>query len=126
MSEENVGGPAEEPSGQVLAEISTGIVGLHHRLYGKGPNKAKTFYVDDTVVCLLRGGLTTIEQTLAEGDDANAVGRLHGDLQKAFEEPAKAIVSKATGRRVTAYISQIHPGVDLAMEVFVLEPLPAG
>jgi uncharacterized protein YbcI len=126
MSEENVGGPAEQPSGHVLAEISTELVGLHHRLYGKGPSKAKSFYVDDTVVCLLRGGLTRIEQTLVEGDDANAVDRLHEDLHKRMEEPAKAIVSKATGRRVTAYISQTHPGVDMAVEVFVLEPPPAG
>src|SRR5438093_4851833 len=99
MPQEN-GGPAEEPSGHVLAEISTELVGLHHRLYGKGPSKAKSYFVDDTVVCVLRGGLTTPEQTLIDKGDATAVQRFHEGLQKAMEEPAKAIVSNATGRKV--------------------------
>ena len=115
-----------ELSGHVLAEISTELVGLHHRVYGKGPSKAKSYFVDDTVVCLLRGGLTTVEQTLVDKDDATAVQRLRGDLDKAMEEPAKAIVSKATGRKVIARISQVQPDVDLAVEVFVLEPPPPG
>jgi uncharacterized protein YbcI len=124
MSQENVEGPAEKPSGRVLAEISTELVQLHHRLYGKGPTKAKSYVVDDTVVCLLRGGLTPAEQTLVDEDDATAVRRLRGDLHKAMEEPAKAIVSKATGRNVIARISQVQPDADLAVEVFVLEPPP--
>jgi uncharacterized protein YbcI len=116
---------SEEISGQVLAEISTELVRLHHRLHGKGPNKAKSFYVEDTIVCLLKGGMTTAEHTLVDEDDANAVHRLHGGLDKAMEEPAKAIVSKATGRKVIARISQVQTDVDLAVEVFVLEPRSA-
>jgi uncharacterized protein YbcI len=72
------------------------------------------------------GGLTTVEQTLIDEGDATAVQRLRKDLDKAMEEPAKAIVSKATGRQVIARISQVQPDVDLAVEVFVLEPPPPG
>jgi uncharacterized protein YbcI len=116
-----------ETSGEVLAEISTELVQLYHRLYGKGPSKAKSYLVDDTIVCLLRGGLTTIEQTLVDEEkDANAVHRLHRALGTAMEEPAKAIVSKATGRKVIARISQVQPDVNLVAEVFVLEPPSAG
>ena len=42
--------------GECLAEISTGIVKLYSRHYGKGPMKAKTHLKDDVVVCILRGG----------------------------------------------------------------------
>jgi hypothetical protein len=35
------------------------------------------------------------------------------------------IVSKATGRRVIAYIGEIQPDADLAVEVFVLQPSAA-
>ena len=47
----------------MLAQISTGLVQLHSRYYGKGPTKAKTHLVNDTVVCILRGGFTTVERT---------------------------------------------------------------
>ena len=117
---------SDEIQGGVLAEISTELVRLHHRFYGKGPNKAKSFFVDDTVLCLLRGALTTAERTLVEEGNPNGVRRLRDDLGKAIDAPAKAIVSKATGRRVIARVSQFQPDVDLAVEVFVLEPPSAG
>jgi len=115
--------PAKEVSGEVLAGISTKLVQLHHRVFGRGPTTAKSFFVDeDTVVCLLRGGLTTVEKTLVDEDDVDAVHRLRRDRREAMKRPAKDIVEKATGRRVTASISEIRPEADLAMEVFVLEP----
>jgi uncharacterized protein YbcI len=36
------------------------------------------------------------------------------------------VVEKATGRKVIAYMSQIHEDPDLAVEIFVLEPVPGG
>ena len=48
-------------SGERLAQISTGLVQLHSRYYGKGPTKAKTHLVNDTVISILRGGFTTVE-----------------------------------------------------------------
>jgi hypothetical protein len=33
------------------------------------------------------------------------------------------VVEEATGRKVIAYMSQIHQNPDLAVEIFVLEPL---
>jgi uncharacterized protein YbcI len=109
-----------EPSGEALARISSDLVGLHHRFFGKGPNKAKTFYRDDTVICLLSGGRTTVEQTLIESGDVNAARDVRRSFQDAMESQFKAAVAKATGRNVIAYISQIHPDFDQAVEVFVL------
>jgi Na+-translocating membrane potential-generating system (MpsC) len=53
-------------TGERLASISTGLVQLHSRYYGKGPTKAKTHLVNDTVICMLRGGFTRVEETLIE------------------------------------------------------------
>ena len=44
------------PKGEVLANISNALVRLHKEYYGKGPTRAKTFVVDDAVVCILRTG----------------------------------------------------------------------
>ena len=54
----------ESPAvGEALAGITTALVGLHKRFYGKGPVRAKTFLVDNTVLCLLEGGFTIVERT---------------------------------------------------------------
>ena len=49
--------------GNALAQISTGLVQLHSSHYGKGPTKAKTYALDELVVCVLRDGFTTVERT---------------------------------------------------------------
>jgi len=108
--------------GEVLAQISTGLVQLHRRYYGKGPTKAKTHMVNDTVICILRGGFTTVERTLIDQGNVDAVYDMRRSFQTVMEEQFTAIVEEATGRHVIAYMSQIHHNPDLAVEIFVLEP----
>jgi uncharacterized protein YbcI len=106
----------------MLAQISTGLVQLHSRFYGKGPTKAKTHMVDDTVVCILRGGFTTVERTLLETGEVESVYQMRRSFQQAMEGEFRRIVEEATGREVIAYMSSIHVDPDLAVELFVLEP----
>ncbi len=114
--------------GEMLAAISTGLVQLHSRYYGKGPTKAKTHMVNDTVISILRGGFTTVERTLVETGKTESVYQMRRSFQQAMEEEFTKVVEGATGRRVIAYMSQIHTDPDLAVELFVLEPqeAPAG
>jgi uncharacterized protein YbcI len=107
----------------MLAQISTGLVQLHSRYYGKGPTKAKTHLVDDTVVCVLRGGFTTVERTLLDTGEVESVYQMRRSFQQAMEESFRLIVEQATGRNVIAYMSSIHVDPDLAVELFVLEPV---
>jgi uncharacterized protein YbcI len=110
-------------SGETLAQISTGLVQLHSRYYGKGPTKAKTHMVNDTVISILRGGFTTVERTLIDQGSVEAVYSMRRSFQMAMEEHFTAVVEEATDRTVIAYMSQIHQSPDLAVEIFVLEPL---
>jgi uncharacterized protein YbcI len=110
----------------MLAEISTGLVQLHSQFYGKGPTKAKTHMVNDTVVCILRGGFTTVERTLldtGESGSVDAVFRMRHSFQRAMEDEFRNVVESATGRKVIAYMSSVHVDPDLAVELFVLEPV---
>jgi uncharacterized protein YbcI len=107
----------------MLAQISTGLVQLHSRYYGKGPTKAKTHMVDDTVVCILRGGFTTVERTLLDTGEVESVYQMRRSFQQAMEEDFRRIAEEATGRNVIAYMSSINVDPDLAVEIFVLEPL---
>jgi uncharacterized protein YbcI len=106
----------------MLAQISTALVQLHSRYYGKGPTKAKTHMVDDTVVCILRGGFTTVERTLIETGEIESVYQMRRSFQQAMEDDFRRVIEAATGRNVIAYMSSIHVDPDLAVELFVLEP----
>jgi uncharacterized protein YbcI len=107
----------------MLAQISTGLVQLHSRYYGKGPTKAKTHMVNDTVVCILRGGFTTVERTLIETGEVESVYQMRRSFQQAMEDDFRRIVEESTRRNVIAYMSSIHVDPDLAIEIFVLEPV---
>jgi uncharacterized protein YbcI len=107
----------------MLAQISTGLVQLHSRYYGKGPTKAKTHMVNGTVVCILRGGFTTVERTLVDTGEVESVYQMRRSFQQAMEEEFRRVVEESTGRKVIAYMSSIHIDPDLAVEIFVLEPV---
>jgi uncharacterized protein YbcI len=108
--------------GEMLASISNGLVQLHTRYYGKGPTRAKTYLIDDTIICMLEEGFTTVERTLIDGGRAEAVHEIRRTFQSAMEAQFTAVVEQATGRRVVAYLSQVHVNPDLAVELFMLAP----
>jgi uncharacterized protein YbcI len=112
--------------GEILAQISTGLVQLHSRYYGKGPTKAKTHFVNDTVICILRGGFTTVERTLIDTGQVEPVMQMRHGFQQAMENEFRTVVEEVTGRKVIAYMSTVHIDPDLAVELFVLEPTEEG
>ncbi len=95
---------------------------LHSRYYGKGPTKAKTHQVNDTVVSILRGGFTRVERTLLDTGQVESVYQMRRSFQQAMEKEFRRVVEEATGRKVIAYMSSIHVDPDLAVELFMLEP----
>jgi uncharacterized protein YbcI len=119
QSDQSDGG---RPKGEMAASISTGLVQLHRQYYGKGPTKAKTHFVNDTVICILEGGFTTVERTLIADGQGDVVHNLRRSFQKAMEVQFTNVIEHTTERRVIAYMSQVHENPDLAVELFVLEP----
>jgi uncharacterized protein YbcI len=116
----------EEPAvgagaGEELAAVTTGIVGLFHEYYGRGPERAKSYMLDDRyLVCVLRDTMTTVERTLAPTDP-----ELVREVRLAFQEAMAAsfigVVEQAVGRRVLTYHSQLTVDPDLGFEFFLLE-----
>ena len=112
----------DETEAGVLAGITRDLVRLHHDYYGKGPTKARSYMVNDTLISILEGGFTTVEATLIAEGKSDAVHSMRRSFQMAMEERFRSVVEKGTGRKVVAYMSQIHTDPDLAVELFVLEP----
>jgi len=109
-----------------LADVTRDLVQLHREYYGKGPNKARSYMVNDTVISILKGGFTTVETTLIDEGKAGTVHEMRRSFQAAMEERFRGVVERATGRGVIAYMSQIHTDPDLAVELFMLEPVTDG
>ena len=121
MAPSDVQNPSR-PHGQVLTEISEGIVALLKEYYGVGPTQTKSYYEDDLVVCVLRGGFTRVEQTLLDGDRGHAVIEQRMVFQEVMRERFEAVVQHATGRAVIGFMSGNQQNPDLICEVFVLSP----
>jgi uncharacterized protein YbcI len=121
MSPRELDGPLKS-HGDVLTAISDGMVGLLKEYYGHGPSRTKSYYADDLVVCVLRGGFSRVEQTLLEGGRGEAVIHQRMEFQELMRERFEQVIEGATGRRVIGFMSgnQQHP--DMMCEVFVLAP----
>jgi len=63
-----------------------------------------------------------VERTLIEQGNAEAVHSIRRSFQDAMEGPFTSLVEAATGRKVIAYMSQVHEAAEIAAELFVLEP----
>ena len=114
--------PPRQSNGAVRTAISEGMVALLKEFYGVGPTQAKTYYNDDLVVCLLRGGFTRVEQTLLEGGRTAAVIQQRMEFQEVMRARFTKVVEEATSRKVVGFMSGNQQDPDMICEVFVLAP----
>jgi len=108
--------------GEILTAVSDGIVALFKDFYGKGPTRAKTYYEDDLVVCLLRGGFTRVEETLRDAGRGHEVILQRMAFQDVMRDRFEAVIQHATGRRVIGFMSGNQQDPDMLCEIFVLAP----
>src|ERR1700754_4394268 len=108
--------------GDVLTAISDGLVTLLKEFYGRGPTQAKSYFQDDLVVCVLRGGFTRVEETLLEGGPGAAVIGQRMEFQELMRDRFEAVVEQATGRKVIGFMSGNQQDPDMMCEVFILAP----
>jgi len=111
-----------QQSGEARTAISNGLVALLKEFYGVGPTQAKTYYHDDIVVCVMRGGFTRVEQTLLEGGRTAAVIQQRMEFQEVMRPRFTEVVERATGRQVVGFMSGNQQEPDMICEVFVLAP----
>ena len=107
--------------GELLTAISNRIVAIMREHYGRGPHRAKTYVIDDIIVCVLRNGFTAVEQTMVEGGQSDRVVVMRHEFQKLMAERYKAVIKELTGRSVVAFLSQAHLEPDLTLEVFFVD-----
>ena len=115
----NEPGAEELAGGRLLAEITNRIVAFMREHYGRGPIKAKTYVLDNLIVCVLSDGFTAIERTMMEGGEPDRVLDMRRDFQRLMKERYSAMIEQLTGRKVLAFLSQAHVQPDLTIEIFL-------
>jgi uncharacterized protein YbcI len=108
--------------GRLLSEISTSIVKLMREHYGRGPLRAKTYALDDIIVCVLRGaGFTPLEQTIMDSGDGERIVAMRENFQAMMAERYRVMIETLTGRTVVAFLSQAHVEPDITIEMFFID-----
>jgi uncharacterized protein YbcI len=124
---------SEGPSGRRSAStaISNGLSSLHREYFGRGPDTVRTVIGHDHVITFLENLYTPSERTLLAAGEVEAVVQSRLAFQRAMKARFIDCIEQATGRKVRAFLSQVHMEPDISAEIFVLErdlsdPAPEG
>jgi uncharacterized protein YbcI len=128
MSDAGPDNPPLQPlaGGRLLSEITNRIVAFMREHYGRGPIKAKTYVLDNLIVCVLSDGFTAIERTMMEGGEPERVLDMRRDFQRMMKQRYSEMIEALTGRSVLAFLSQAHVEPDLTIEMFLMDGPLAG
>ena len=111
----------DHPGGSTLSRISTEMVRLQKQYFGRGPERAKSYLVDDLLFVVMRGGVTTAEQTMLERDQEDLVRNFRQQFENEMGARLIGMVEDVTGRKVVNYQSQIVFDPDIVVEIFVFD-----
>ena len=114
-------GTSEETAGSVRSKLANAMVGLKKEFYGRGPEAAKAWLLDEYVLVVLEGGLTRNEETLLKDGKESEVRSFRLSFQETVGNTLTGAVEQILGRRVLSYHSQIVFNPTRTFELFVLE-----
>ena len=113
---------AREDRGQsLLSRVSNEMVRAQKQFFGKGPTDAKSYMLDDMLIVVMRGGLTTAEHTMLEFGRADQVREFRQLFENEMSGRLIGMVEELTGRKVATYQSQVMFAPDVVVEMFVFD-----
>ena len=121
MSERREDDDAVDLGHEVLMRVSNAMVRAQKEFFGKGPESAKSYVLDDLLIVVMRGGLTTAEKTMLDFGHPDQVRAFRQLFENAMTERLSTMIEETTGRRVLNYQSQVLFGPDVVIEIFVLD-----
>jgi len=108
-----------ERSRQAIA-VGNAITRLHRDRYGRGATTTRTVFHGNRIIVFLEDIYTAAERTLIDAGDWEQVKATRQSFQMAMRGPFSDAVEEITGRKVIAFMSQVHLDPDMAAEIFVL------
>ena len=111
----------EEQGGDLLARISNEFVTMQKDFWGIGPLEAKSYMMDDLLLIVMRGGMTTAESTMIGFGRQELVREFRQSFENDMAEQLKHKIEHLTGRKVLTYQSQVLFAPEIVTELFVFE-----
>jgi uncharacterized protein YbcI len=108
--------------GRQATAVGNAITRLHRDHSGRGATTARTVFQRNHVIAFLEDIYTPVERTLIEAGQQETVKEGRQAFQMAMSEVFSQAVEEITGRKVIAFMSQVHFDPDMAAEIVVLEP----
>jgi uncharacterized protein YbcI len=106
----------------VETALSAEILRVHEEAYGAGASSIESHYLDDNVLVIMDVELSQSEKTLFDAGRGDAVKITREAFQAAIGPTFRAIVERATGRRVEMFFSWMNVDPPTAVELFRLRP----
>jgi uncharacterized protein YbcI len=116
----------EQQGGNLLARISREFVAVQKEYWGLGPVKTKSYMMDDLLLVVMRGGVTTAERTMLDFGRQDLVRGFRQSFENEMTQKLTGRIEELTGRKVLTYQSQILFDPDMVAELFVFEKTDAG
>ena len=118
---DDAAGTSEEHGQSLLSQISNEMVRAQKKFFGKGPTEAKSYILDDLLVIVMRGGMTTAEKTMLEFGQQDQVRQFRQLFENEMTERLTDMIERLTGRKVLTYQSQVMFEPDVVVEMFVFD-----
>ena len=114
--------------GQIESEISEALIQFERQYMGRGPEKAKTYILDELVLVRLAGILTPAEKNLAKIEDGRYGRELIKQVRNELLENAKprleVIIEDVTGQKIQSIHTDISTTTGERIIIFTLQDAP--
>ncbi|WP_088042624.1 DUF2294 domain-containing protein [Bacillus sp. EAC] len=103
-------------------ELSEAFIKFQRDLIGRGPQEAKTYFVEDMIILRFKGVLTTEEKHLVSHSTGKGlVKKMRQVLREMYSKEYEAIIEKFTGCKVLSSHSDISTNTGERIEVFIMD-----
>jgi uncharacterized protein YbcI len=107
----------------LLGRLSTEMVRAQKEYFGKGPTSAKSYFLDDMLIIVMKGGMTTAEETMLDFGEHDKVRDFRQTFENRMTEKLTSLIEELTGRKVLTYQSQVMFEPNRVVEMFVFDDL---
>jgi len=120
-------GPSDQQGSPETQNISNTVVRIYKEMFGRGPMKARTNYAGpDTIVSTMENTMTPAERSMAEAGEHHRLRDVRLYFQHGSQAEFRTAIERITGRKVRAFVSGMDVEMDVATQVFYMEPLTSG
>ena len=114
--------------GQVEAETSEALIQFEREFMGRGPEKAKTYILDEIVLVRLMGILTPAEKNLSKIEDGGhgreLIKQVRNELLEKARPRLEAIIADITGQKIISLHTDISTSNGERIIIFTLQNPP--